>query len=211
MSIRKQIKKQFVAGVVVILPLALTLWIVWAIFRFIGVSLISYLAYIPYVSDLPSSVQMGLSVVLTLFIIWIAGFWASNFAGKFFIYNIEKIFSKTPLVSKIYRAMKQLTNTMLVNRRAFKKVALIEYPRKGIGTMVFVTGENLESKSGNKLVTIFVPSTPNPTTGFCMIMPKEEVHELPLSVNQAVEFIFSAGIIVPEGMNIPDLLSVKKT
>ncbi len=207
---KKKIKKQFGTGIVVILPIGLTLWVLWLIFRFIGDIILPLLENIPYASVLPPQVQVLVSVVGTLVIIWLIGLWAHNFAGRFFLAKLEGLVLKTPFISKIYSTMKQLTNTMLVSRRAFKKVAMIEYPRTGIKTLVFVTNENIESRLDKKLTTVFVPSTPNPTTGFCIILPEEDVYELGISVNQAIEFIFSGGILVPQGLNIPEVLKPGK-
>lgn len=210
-NFKSKIKKQFLTGLIVILPLGLTLWIAWVIFRFIGRRFLPYLEYIPHAQYLPQAAQMIISALTTLLIIWLIGLWAHNFAGRFFLGGLEKIVLKTPFVSKIYKTIKQLTNTMFVNREAFKKVALIEYPRRGIGTLVFVTNENKGNTLGKKLTTVFVPSTPNPTTGFCIMLPEEDVHELPITVNQAIEFIFSGGIIVPEDMNIPAVLMAEQS
>ncbi len=209
-KLRRKIKRQFIAGLLVILPLGLTLWLAWAIFKFIGRSFLPYLDYIPRVGYLPYSIRMVISALITLLIIWGVGFWASNFAGRFFIGNLDRLLLKAPFISKIYSTMKQLTSTVLINRKAFKKTAIIEYPRRGLGTLVFVTGEDIRDRAGRKLTSVFVPSTPNPTTGYCILLPEEEVTPLSISVNQAIEFIFSGGIMVPEGMEIPDILSVKE-
>ena len=83
-------------------------------------------------------------------------------------------------------------------------MAIIEYPRKGISTIAFVTNDMI-SKEGHELVTVFIPSTPNPTTGYCIILPKKDVFEIPITVNQAMEFIFSGGILLPENFRFPRL------
>lgn len=207
---KRKIRKQFGTGLVVILPIGLTLWVIWLIFRFVGNRILPLVENIPQAARFPPQAQLLISVAGTLLIIWLIGLWAHNFAGRFFLAKLESLVLKAPLISKIYSTMKQLTNTMLVSRQAFKKVAVIEYPRKGIRTLVFITNENAGNRVDSNWTTVFVPSTPNPTTGFCIMLPDEEVYELDISVNQAIEFIFSGGIIVPEGLDIPGLLKSDK-
>ncbi|MFW6134468.1 MAG: DUF502 domain-containing protein [Elusimicrobiota bacterium] len=191
------IKNRIIAGIIVILPLGLTAWIVWILFRFFGKRFLPLFKNFPTIANLPMAAQMAISAVLTIVSIWIFGVFAKNFIGKILLRWFEKLILTTPVVSKIYKTIRQITDTMFVNKKAFKRVALIEYPRKGLYTMVFVTNE-VSSKSGEEYITVFVPSTPNPTTGYCMILPKEDVYELSITVNQAMEFIFSGGILVPE-------------
>ncbi len=201
---RDKIKNQFITGIIAIMPLGLTVWIVWILFRFIGKRFLPLFKSYPMLSDLPLGAQMGISAVLTLVIIWIIGFLARNFIGKSLLRWIEKLIIKTPVVSKIYKTIRQLTDSMFVNKQSFKDVALIEYPRKGLYTVVFITNPDIEDKKGKDLTSVFIPSTPNPTTGYCILLPTKDIKKLPITVNQAMEFIFSGGILVPGNMEFPD-------
>ncbi len=201
---RDKIKNQFITGIIVIMPLGLTVWIVWILFRLIGKRFLPLFKSYPMLSNLPLGAQMGISAVLTLVIIWIIGFLARNFIGKSLLRWIEKLIIKTPVVSKIYKTIRQLTDSMFVNKQSFKDVALIEYPRKGLYTVVFITNADIEDKKGKDLTSVFIPSTPNPTTGYCILLPTKDIKKLPITVNQAMEFIFSGGILVPGNMEFPD-------
>ncbi len=193
-KITKRIKNQFLTGLIVLLPLGLTVWVVWILFKLIGKRFLPLFESIPDIAVLPMPAQMGISAVLTIVIIWFIGFWARNYIGRVVLKWFEKLVFKMPIVSKIYRTMRKITDTMFVNKQAFKTVALIEYPRNGIYTIVFVTNDTVREG----FVTVFVPSTPNPTTGYCIVLPKEDVNVLPITVKEAMEFIFSGGMIVPE-------------
>jgi len=201
-----KIKNQFFTGIVVILPLSLTAWVVWIIFRFIGNRFLPLFKNIPEISGLPLSAQMLISATLTVLVIWFIGFWARNIIGRVILSWLERLMLKTPVVSKIYKIIRQITDTMFVDKKAFKKVAFIEYPRRGTYTLVFVTKE-MKGEAGNSLVSVFMPSTPNPTTGYCIVLPERDVHVIDITINQAMEFIFSGGMIIPEGLVFPEYIS----
>jgi uncharacterized membrane protein len=201
-GLARRIKNQFVTGLIVILPIGLTAWIVWVLFRLIGNRFLPLFENFPAITYLPLSAQMAISAALTIVVIWTVGILARNFIGRMFFRLFEKLLYKTPVISNIYKTVRRITDTIFADKQSFKRVALIEYPRRGIYTLVFVTND-IESRKGDNLVSVFVPSTPNPTTGYCILLPREDVRIIPISVNQAMEFIFSAGIIVPKGYKFP--------
>lgn len=208
-KITKKIKNQFVTGLIVILPVGLTAWVVGILFKLIGKRFLPMLKNIPDIAELPMIAQMAISAVLTILVIWFIGFWARNYFGKIMIRIFEKLVLKMPVVSSIYKTMRKITETMFVNKQAFKKAALIEYPRRGMYTIVFIMNDTMSGEREG-LITVFVPSTPNPTTGYCIILPREDVNILSITVNQAMEFIFSGGIIVPEELKFPPFEKKKK-
>lgn len=208
-KISSKIKNQFITGIIVILPIGLTAWVVWVLFRLIGKRFLPLFKSIPEIANFPMAVQMVISALLTIIVIWFIGFWAKNFIGKKIIRWLEKLVLKTPIVSKIYKTIRKITDTMFVNKQAFKKVALIEYPRRGIFTIVFVTNYS-NKENGDDIVTVFIPSTPNPTTGYCIILPGKDIHVLPITVNQAMEFIFSGGILIPEGLDFSEFINMQR-
>ncbi len=208
-KIRNSIKNKIVTGIVVLLPIGLTVWIIWTIFKLVGERFLPLFINIPLLAELPLVARMFISAVATLFVIWFIGMFARNFIGKLIIRGMERLVLRTPVVSKIYNIIRQITETIFMNKQAFKEAALIEYPRKGISTMVFVI-KKMVSNDGSSLTTVFVPSTPNPTTGFCMILPTVDVNVLPISINQAMEFVFSGGILVPENFKFPAIKGKKE-
>ncbi len=112
----------------------------------------------------------------------------------------ESILSRIPLVRSIYKMVKQVINAVFsTNSEAFRKVVLIEYPRQGSWSLAFLTGTNTEinNKTKNKMVSVFVPTTPNPTSGFLLMLSKEEVIELDMSIDEALKFIISLGVMPP--------------
>ncbi|MFC2048621.1 DUF502 domain-containing protein [Elusimicrobiota bacterium] len=201
-SIVKRIKNQLLTGIIVIMPVGLTVWIVWVLFTLIGNRFLPIFRNIRALSVLPLPAQMAISAFLTMLVIWFIGLWAKNYIGKKMIKWFESLVLKTPIINKIYKTIRQLIDSMFVNKKAFKEVAVIEYPRKGLYTIVFVTNE-FSVDDNKRMVSVFIPSTPNPTTGYCIILPKEDLNMLNIGVNEAMEFIFSGGILVPEGLSFP--------
>ncbi|NLB35127.1 MAG: DUF502 domain-containing protein [Elusimicrobia bacterium] len=201
---KKKLKGHFITGVVVIMPLGLTAWIVYVLFRFVGTRFLPLLEKYPLFASFPIVAQMLMSILITVFIIWLVGFFAKNLIGRSLLKWLEKILLKTPVVSRIYKTIRKLTDSMFVNKQAFKEVALVEYPRKGLYTLAFITNEDIDNKGVKNLTTVFIPSTPNPTTGYCIILPSKDVKKINISVNQAMEFIFSGGILVPGNMDFPE-------
>lgn len=198
----KKAKKQFFTGIIVILPIGMTAWIVWILFKLIGKRFLPLFKSSPFISALPLSAQMTISALLTIVVIWFVGVWARNYIGKISLKWFETLLLKMPIISKIYKTIRKITDIMFVNKQAFKKAALIEYPRKGSYSVVFVANDNIVV-DGKEFMSLFIPSTPNPTTGYCVVLPKEDVFILDISINQAMEFVFSGGILIPPGLKFP--------
>ena len=144
----------------------------------------------------------GLGVILTLSLLVLTGFLAANIIGKRLISLWEKLLTKIPLVSWIYSGVKKVAETLLSPRsESFRKVLLIEYPRKGVWSLCFQTSNELgevQSRTGKKVICVFVPTTPNPTSGFIILVPSEDVIELDMNVEEALRMIISLGVVVPE-------------
>ena len=143
----------------------------------------------------------GLGVILSLFLLVITGIIATNIIGQRLFVWSESILAKIPLVRTIYNTSKQVIQAMFSpNSKAFRKVLLVEYPRKGIYSIGFQTGvttSSVREHIGKDLVSIFIPTTPNPTAGFIMMFPQSEVIELSMSVDEALKFIISLGMMQP--------------
>ena len=143
----------------------------------------------------------ALGLLLGILGLTLLGFLSNYVLGRFFISTTEKFLDKVPFLSTVYRSVKQIVETFgKENRAVFKSVALIEYPRKDCWVLGFVTGDassDTEGLVGKKLTNVFVPTTPNPTSGFLLLVPREEVHYLDMSVGDGMKMLISGGAVVP--------------
>jgi uncharacterized membrane protein len=194
------LRSYLLAGLVVWLPILVTI----GVLRFIIDLLDNTLALVPkaYQPEQLLGIHIpGLGVVLSLLLLLATGIFATNFFGQRLVSWGESILSRIPLVRSIYSAVKQVMNAVLsTNSEAFRKVLLIEYPRKGMWTIAFQTGATnteINTKANEEMVSLFVPTTPNPTSGFLMMLPKREVTELNMSIDEALKFIISLGVMQP--------------
>lgn len=148
----------------------------------------------------------GLGVVLSLILLLVTGIIARNFLGQRLVSFGEKILAKIPLVRSIYNASKQVIHALFAsNGQAFRKVLLIEYPRKGLWSIAFLTSTNhseIDTHTGEEMLSVFVPTTPNPTSGFLIIVPKREAIELTMTIDEALKFVISLGVMQPT-LSIP--------
>ena len=143
----------------------------------------------------------GLGAVLTALIVFVTGMIVTNLFGMQ-LFNIgERILQRIPLVRSIYASVKQVTESMFSSGKSFRKVVLVEYPRKGMWSLAFQTGtgaEEVRDKTGRDVTNVFIPTTPNPTSGFFLMVPREDVIELDMSVDQGLKLLLSVGVVVPE-------------
>jgi len=202
----RRIRLNFLAGVLVLLPVYLTGLILVNLFLFIDGFLNRWVTRALVAAlNLPISedkVFYGLGM-LTLFVVIIAaGSVARNFLGKRLLVAINAQLDQIPVLKSIYKTLRQIVEALLsTNREAFQKPVLIEYPRKGLYSLAFQTqssGGPLQEQVGEDSITVFLPSTPNPTTGFVLIVPKSQVFEVNLSVEDAMKLIISGGVIAGE-------------
>ena len=197
----KKLQKYLIAGLLVWLPIVITV----LLFRFLITLMDQTLILLP--SQLrPEAVigfkLPGLGLILTLLVLIITGIFAANFVGKSMVNFGEKIFKKIPIVRSVYSAAKNFADIVFSDTgQSFKKVLLIQYPRKGVYSLAFQTSTNLgevQKKTGSDVVCTFVPTTPNPTSGFIIILPKADVIEMDMEVDEAFKMIVSLGVVVPE-------------
>lgn len=143
----------------------------------------------------------GLGVVLSLVVVFVTGVIMAHFFGQQIVAAWEAILNRIPLVRSIYASVKQLSETLLSGGgQSFRKVLLIEYPRKGLWTLAFQTGTELgesQAKIGAEVLSVYVPTTPNPTSGFFLMVPRSDVVELEMSVDEGLKMIISMGVVVP--------------
>lgn len=149
----------------------------------------------------------GLGVVLVLLTLLASGAFASNVVGKWWLNQWGKLFAKIPIFKTIYTSVKRVSDTLFSsNGNAFRKTLLVQYPRPGVWTLGFQTGEpsgEISAKLGGDFVSVYVPTTPNPTSGFFLLMARSEVIELDVSVDEALTYIISMGAVAPDAQLKP--------
>tara|TARA_A100001015_G_C14921836_1_gene684641 strand:- start:663 stop:1277 length:615 start_codon:yes stop_codon:yes gene_type:complete len=191
-SIFAKIRNNFIAGIVVLIPIGITLYLTLFIIRISGRLIpkkINPNNYLPF--DIP-----GVEIVITLIIITFIGWLSLSFLGKKFFEILNNILKKIPILRTIYSAIGQMTESFTKNDNNQKSVVLLEYPRKGVWAVGFATKENeglIKNKLEEDIVNVFVPTTPNPTSGFLLMVPKKDLIYLDVSFEQASKFIVSAG------------------
>ncbi len=200
-----RIRNYFLTGFIVCAPLAITAWLTWS---FVGWADSWVKPYIPgrYNPDtyLPFAIP-GFGLIVALVLITLVGFVTASFVGRQVVNLGENILDRMPLIRSIYRGLKQILETVLSERaNSFQKVGLIEYPRKGLWSLVFLAKEaegevaaRLASETG-PTVAVFLPTTPNPTSGYLLYVPKEDVIVLDMSIEAGAKLIVSAGLVSPE-------------
>lgn len=194
------IKRYFITGLLIWVPLAITAWV---------------LSLIASVADqslrlLPESVRPhyllgfdipGAGIVLTLLIILTTGLLAANFIGQRLVGWWEKLLARIPVVNSIYHSVKQVSDTLFSSSgHAFRKALLIQYPHAGSWTIAFLTGTpggDVVNHLNGDYVSVYVPTTPNPTSGFFLMLPRSEVVELDMNVDEALKYIISMGVVAP--------------
>lgn len=194
----KSIRSYLLAGLVVWLPVLVT----FALLRFIVDLLDQTIALLPtaYRPEQLFGVHIpGLGVVLSLFLLLVTGVLATNYLGQRLVQWSELLLEKIPLVRSIYNTSKKVIQAVFAtNSQAFRKVILVEYPRKGIWSIAFQTGvahQEVCAKTGVEMIAAFIPTTPNPTSGFLIMVPKADVIELSMSIDEALRFVISLGVM----------------
>lgn len=207
------LKKYLLAGLVVWLPLLITI----GVLRFIIDLLDNTMALIPEAYQPEHLLGLhipGLGVILSLILLVSTGVFATNFFGQRLVVWGELILSRIPLVRSIYNAVKQVMNAVLsTNSEAFRKVLLIEYPRQGVWSVGFQTGSvnaEINDKVKDEMVSLFIPTTPNPTSGFLLMFPKKDTIELDMSIDEALKFIISLGVMQPNTVGSIGNNTIKK-
>ena len=197
-SIFSKIRNNFIAGVVVLIPIGITLYLTLFLIRISGKIIpkgINPNNYLPF--NVP-----GVEIIIALIIITFIGWLSLSFLGKKFFEIFNNILKKIPILRTIYSAIGQMTETFTKSDNNEKSVVLLEYPRKGIWAVGFATKENeglIKKKIGEEITNVFVPTTPNPTSGFLLMFPKDEVIFLDMTFEEASKFIVSAGTSDPAG------------
>ena len=192
-----RIRNYFITGIVVLIPIGITLYITIFLISISSKILpkeINPNHYLPF--DVP-----GLEILISVLLITLIGWLSLSFLGKKLLDLFNRVLKKIPILRTIYSAIGQMTESFTKNDKGKKNVVLVEYPRKGTWAVGFATNDNsgeITTKTNKKLVNVFIPTTPNPTSGFLLMFPKEDVLYLDLTFEEASKFIVSAGTSNPD-------------
>jgi uncharacterized membrane protein len=202
------VKKYILTGLLVWLPLVITIWVlksvigtlddVFAWFMVVAQTVLPVSIH-PVLADLQR--VPGLSVIILVTALWLTGVAVTNMVGQWLLNQSNRLFSNIPIVKSIYNSVRQVSDTLFSSSgQAFREAVLVQYPRAGSWTIAFVTGRpsgEVADKLVTEMLTVYVPTTPNPTSGFMLIVPRDEVMPLDMSVDEALKYIISMGVVAP--------------
>lgn len=201
-------KKYILTGLLVWLPLAITIWVLKnvigtldGVFAWMMVAAQALLpqSLHPFLHELQQI--PGLSVIVLVTALWLTGVAVTNMAGQWLLNQSNRVLSNIPIVKSIYNSVKQVSDTLFSSSgQAFREAVLVQYPRQGSWTIAFVTGKpsgEVADALATEHVTLYVPTTPNPTSGFMLIVPRADVRVLDMSVDEALKYIISMGVVAP--------------
>ena len=207
MSLFASLRASFLTGLVVVVPVGVTIWLIWTVVGWID-SFVIPLVPDRFTPERYIGINLrGVGVVFLLIFTIIVGWIAKGYIGRSMIHWAEGLVDRTPVVRSIYSGIKQIAETIFAQTEAsFDRACLVEYPRRGIWAIGFVSttakGEIAASTSANgQMVSVFVPTTPNPTSGFLLFFPRSDIIELEMSVEDAAKLVISAGLVYPNAKN----------
>ena len=201
-TVMHRLRGNFFTGLIIVAPVVITLYLIWTVVKFIDTRVVPLVpsAYNPSTylgQDIP-----GFGVVIFLIVTAVIGSLAKGLFGRQIIRVWENLVGRTPVVRSVYSGLKQIVETVLSQTSSnFQQACMIEYPRKGIWAIAFVStsssGEVLKKSGETDMLSVFLPTTPNPTSGFLLFVPRSEVVILSMSVEEAAKLVISAGLVVP--------------
>jgi uncharacterized membrane protein len=208
------LKKYIVTGLLVWLPLAITIWVLsWLLGAMDGVfaALLS-VAQVVLPADMTAAIEKlrhvpGLSVLVLAAVLMLTGVFAANIVGQWWLRQGGRVLARIPIVKGIYNSVKQVSDTLFSSSgNAFREAVLVQYPRQGSWTIAFVTGKpggEVANELQGDFVSVYVPTTPNPTSGFFLMMPRADVVALKMSVDEALKYVISMGVVAPAVPPLP--------
>lgn len=195
-----KLKTYFITGIFAILPLAATIFALNWLFNVTDDLAVDLVALIT------GRRIKGLGVLSIIILVFLAGLFTTNVLGRTLLNYGEALITRVPIAGAIYRTVKQILDAFSTDNNAFQRVVMLEYPRKGIYALGFVTGTS-EGVFGDtkpeteRLINVFLPTTPNPTSGFLLLVPEEEIIPVDISVEEGIKLIISGGVIIPQTVN----------
>ena len=202
----RKVRNYLIGGLLIWIPIMITVWVV----RFLSGILDSSLVLLPP-SWWPEAVfgtyVPGVGIVLSLILLLVTGVLVKNLFGGQIVAGLESLVRRIPVVGSVYGGAKTFSETVLTDKgKSFKQVVMVEFPRKGVFSIGFITSHDLEeaqAKTAQEVTCVFVPTTPNPTTGFLVLIPKDEVVNMDMTVDEAFKMLLTLGVVVPTWKNKP--------
>ncbi|MGQ3683787.1 MAG: DUF502 domain-containing protein [Candidatus Loosdrechtia sp.] len=205
---KKDIRKRMLTGLLLILPIYVTFFVVKFLFSFIGGILSPIIKRIFLFYGISPRTHFDefaitvIGIILTFIALYFLGIFATNFIGKAIIHYFENLLTRTPIIKNIYSSVKQIIHSVsLPGKQAFKRVVLVDFPKEGTKSVGFVTGTT-EYKDGKKMINVFIPTTPNPTSGFLVFTTEDSVTDTRLTVEDAFKTLFSGGVLTPRDIAV---------
>ncbi len=198
MALRNKIKRHFITGLVAILPLVLTVGVIWFLIQKIGGFFGKYFTQIYLFSEISKPLSSLIGFISVIIVIYIIGFITSSFIGRWALSTLDKIMTKLPLVKGLYNATRQLVNAIMIDHSAFSKVVIIKYPWKNTYTLAFLTSKEKWKIGKEEYYNVFLPTSPNPTSGYYLIYPVSDIIETEISIQDGFKIITSGGVILPK-------------
>ncbi len=201
MGFGARLRAYFLAGILVTAPISLTFYLAWLFIDFVD-SRVTPLIPVTYNPEtyLPFSMP-GLGLLIVVVVLTLIGALTAGFIGRAFLHTSERILARMPVIRNLYGAFKQILETVLAQKsQAFREAVLVEYPRRGIWAIAFITGRTegeVQNITEEEVINIFLPTTPNPTSGFLLFVPRKELVSLTMTVEEAIKMVISGGIITP--------------
>lgn len=219
-SIFYRLRAYFFAGIFVTAPIGITVYLTWIFLRFVDSKVTALIPaqynpfnYLPVVIPGTDIFKSLISLILVIFFFVMLGWFAKNYLGRLIYQVAEYIVHRMPVINTVYKAIKQILETIMASQsQAFRDVVMLEYPRKGVWSLGFVTGRTkgeVQEATKNETISVFVPTTPNPTSGYLLFVPKKDVIYMQMTVEEAAKLIVSAGIITPPDPNSVEALENK--
>ena len=203
----------FLTGIVVTAPLGLTIYLAIIFVNFFDNKLRDLIP-VQYHYDKILPIQIpGIGLIVVFLLLTFVGFLTAGLIGRYIIKLGERIIQRLPIIRSVYGALKQIFESVLASSsESFREVVLVEYPRRGIWAIAFITGitkEEVQNITDNEMVNIFLPTTPNPTSGFLLFVPKDELIQLNMTVEEGIKMVISGGIVTPKDKNAKKRIKVK--
>jgi len=197
----RQLKRHFLTGLLAVAPLAFTVWVLVKFYQLIAATVQPWLVRIPHLTETyPDFALTAIAFISFVSLIVLAGMVARSLVGVAFFNLVERIVERIPVVKTIFGSTKQIASVFMADKRsAFQDVVLIEYPRPGCFSLAFVTLD----VPGHDLLNVFLPTTPNPTSGYMLLVPRDQVVVLPMTVEDGVKLIISGGSVMAAGLTRP--------
>ena len=207
-----RLRTYLLTGIVVVAPVGITIWLAWQFISFVDRSVTPLIPtrYNPE-TYLPFSIP-GLGLVVTIVVLTVIGALAANYSGRVLVRLGERLVDRMPVIRNIYGALKQIFETVLRrSSTSFRQVVMVEYPRRGIWALAFTTGRTegeVQNTTQDELVNIFLPTTPNPTSGFLLFVPRRELVPLGMTVEEGIKMVISGGIVTPPDRRPAELQAI---